>query len=367
MRRDGMKTTAGLEKENGATNIMKKAIFMVVLSMAALVCWADPASAQGSRKDDIVFGPSGHPIAGATVTVCQPTATGVPCTPLATIYTDATMTVAAPNPFQADGIGNYHFYAPAGRYVVQITGPQISGALNYPDVILPADVSSSGAGNNISAFGLTLGGNLTVAGNTTISGTLTTSNFNPGTFTPSILSVLGNETVAGPRPRVDVTAFGAKGDGVTDDTAAIQAAITAVCNSYPQANAGGSIFFPPGIYVLTQPQLPSTAAVFPLPCGGLHFVGGNGTSSSTGAAQFNRAPQVRLVVNNVGSSPNGAAVFSMTYPVTLNTFENLTINGQNQAMSLYDSGQDVLHNVCLVADATGKADNAPLKDRKSVV
>lgn len=112
-----MKTTAGLEKENGATNIMKKAIFMVVLSMAALVCWADPASAQGSRKDDIVFGPSGHPIAGATVTVCQPTATGVPCTPLATIYTDATMTVPAPNPFQADGIGNYHFYAPAGRYL----------------------------------------------------------------------------------------------------------------------------------------------------------------------------------------------------------------------------------------------------------
>src|ERR1700723_120372 len=153
-----MKTTDGREKEYGAMNIIKRAIFALVLSVAALACWTVPTSAQGSRKDDIVFGPTGHPIAGATVTVCQATATGSPCTPLATIYTDATLTVASPNPFQADGIGNYHFYAPAGRYVVQFSGPQIPTAITFPDVILPADVSSSGAGNNISAFGLTLGG-----------------------------------------------------------------------------------------------------------------------------------------------------------------------------------------------------------------
>ena len=334
-------------------------IFALALMMGGLA--SPQSSAQGSRRDDVVFGPTGHPIAGATITVCVATATGTPCAPLATLYTDATLTTTSPNPFQADGIGNYHFYAPAGRYLVQISGPQITGTLNYPDVILPADVSSSGAGNNISAFGLTLGGNLSVAGNATISGTLTTTNFNPGAFTPSTLSVLGNETVTGPRPRVDVTAFGAKGDGVTDDTAAIQAAITFVCNSYPQANAGGSIFFPPGVYVLTQPQLPSTAAIFPVPCPGLHFVGGNGTISSTGAAQFNRAPQVRLVVNNAGPNPNGAAVFSMTYPISLTTFENLTINGHNQAMSIYTSGQNVLRNVCLTTMVTGNTDNTPLK------
>src|SRR5271155_4161724 len=255
-----MKTTVIRGKEIRG---MKRAILGGVLLAAALACLTGPANAQGSRKDDIVFGPAGHPIAGAPVTVCQATATGIPCAPLATIYTDATMTVPGPNPFQADGIGNYHFYAPAGRYVLQISGPQIPTAITYPDVILPADVSSSGSGNNISAFGLTLGGNLAVAGNATISGTLSSTSFNPGVLTPTTLGVLGNESVGGPRPRVDVTAFGAKGDGVTDDTAAIQAAITAVCNSYPQANAGGSIFFPPGLYVLSQPQLPSTAAVFP--------------------------------------------------------------------------------------------------------
>lgn len=42
----------------------------------------------------------------------------------------------------------------------------------------------------------------------------------------------------------DVKAFGAKGDGVTDDTVAIQATATA-------AAAGGTVFFPPGTYIVS--------------------------------------------------------------------------------------------------------------------
>jgi hypothetical protein len=124
------------------------------------------------------------------------------------------VTVTSPNPFQADGIGKYHFYAPAGRYVVQISGPQISGALTYPDVILAADSSSSGSGHNISAFELTLGGNLTVAGNASISGTLSSTSFNPGTLTSSTLGIAANYT---PKPGHQTAAmFGLSGDSPVD-------------------------------------------------------------------------------------------------------------------------------------------------------
>ena len=243
---------------------------------------------------------------------------------------------------------------------MQITGPQIEGTITYPDVILPADVSSSGAGNNISAFGLTLGGNLSVAGNATITGTLTSSGFNPGTLTPTSLSVAGNETVQGSRPRVDVTAYGAKGDGVTDDTAAIQSAITTVCGTYGHNIGGGTIFFPPGVYLVSQPQLPSTAAVFPLPCSGLHFQGGNGTDTSIKGAQFDRPPQTRIMVSP-GANPNAAAVFSVISPSIENTFENLTIGGHNQAISVYTSVDNSLRNVCLIVLTSGQTDNTPLK------
>ena len=53
------------------------AAVLVVFACAAL--FAASAVAQGSRKDDVVFGPTGHPVANATVMVCMPTATGTPC------------------------------------------------------------------------------------------------------------------------------------------------------------------------------------------------------------------------------------------------------------------------------------------------
>ena len=74
-----------------------------------------------------------------------------------------------------------------------------------------------------------------------------------GTTTPgAALHVNGDFITKG--PWADVRAFGAKGDGINDDTAAIQAAI----NSLTQ---GGVVLFPPGNYLLTSTLSISTSSI----------------------------------------------------------------------------------------------------------
>ena len=139
-----------------------------------------PMHAQGTRKDDIVFNSRGIPLAGATVRVCTMPASGQPCTPLALIYSDVGLTQALANPTTTDGLGNYFFYAAPGQYEIEISGPSIT-TKQLPNVILPNDPSSPTFSGAVSAFSLSLGGNLTVSGSTTVvgslaSGTLTLNN-----------------------------------------------------------------------------------------------------------------------------------------------------------------------------------------------
>lgn len=54
---------------------------------------------------------------------------------------------------------------------------------------------------------------------------------------------IGGLTLRGPRPWADVRAYGAKGDGATDDSAAIVSALGAL------PSAGGIVYFPEGTYV----------------------------------------------------------------------------------------------------------------------
>jgi hypothetical protein len=134
---------ASNKKQNSA---VKKTILAVALTFTVFVCLAGLAAAQGSRKDDLVFGPSGHPIAGATITVCQPTATGIPCTPLATIYTDATLTVAAPNPTAAAATGGS---LAAGTYYATVTSTSDNCTHQSALSIQSTGVALSGSNNAV--------------------------------------------------------------------------------------------------------------------------------------------------------------------------------------------------------------------------
>jgi Pectate lyase superfamily protein len=342
---------------------LKRTLFALIACGICAFGSASSARAQGTRKDDVVFGPQGRPVGGALVAICtQPAnATTTPCSPLAGIFSDAALTQALANPLKTDGLGNYHFYAAPGKYTVQVYGPGLTTSV-IPDVILPNDpmnptVSSITTSGGVSAFSLTLNGNLTVGGNANVTGSLSTGSFNPSAISTNTLSVKG------PQPRVDVTAYGAKGDGSTNDTAAIQAAINAACVT------GGGVYFPPaqvgggfgGAYSIRQPQLPSTSPVFTIPanCQGLYLSGGNSYQGTANA--FSRAPQTRIIVQP-GASPNLAPVFLINQ--TSITLENLAIDGYNQAVQI-QTADAVLNNVSLAAVHTGQplggfTDNTPL-------
>jgi hypothetical protein len=150
---------------------------IAVLTGIVIAAFCVNARAQGSRKDDIVFNAQGRPMAGATVRVCTSAATGQPCTPLALIYSDPALTQALANPTSTDGLGNYTFYAAPGRYEIEISGPSIT-TKQIPNVILPNDPSSPTfttitSTSGISAFSLSLSGNLTVSGSAAVTGSLT--------------------------------------------------------------------------------------------------------------------------------------------------------------------------------------------------
>jgi hypothetical protein len=165
---------------------------------------------------------------------------------------------------------------------------------------------------------------------------------------------LALSTLAQGPEKINVMALGAKGDGVTDDTAAIQAAIN---QAY---KAGGCVFFPPPpkFYKVMQPQLPSTAPVFTIPPRGSVCIEGSAAHYLQGLPQFPFAPMDGIVVSP-GPNPNAAAVFAAP---TGTTFENISIGGYNQAVSLFGAVQVKFKNVCLSVPATTRMhDNTPLK------
>jgi hypothetical protein len=98
----------------------------------------------------------------------------------------------------------------------------------------------------------------------------------------------------------NVKAFGAKGDGITDDTASVQATINAAID------AGGSlIFFPPGAYKVTTLTNAST----------MNFVGDNasfvgyaGTIIEFGVSSVNNKNAITPVFNVLGYGAKGDGV-----------------------------------------------------------
>jgi hypothetical protein len=111
--------------------------------------------------------------------------------------------------------------------------------------------------------------------------------------TTKTLVVHDGVTLAGipSKTYLDVRAFGAKGDGFTDDTAAIQAALDAACQRVDTPESGASsVYLPSGRYLITQTlNLTNSRLTGTLRRDGLRFFGDGFNSILIGQTGSNKA------------------------------------------------------------------------------
>ncbi len=102
---------------------LRKFLLFILLLLPVL------AKAQGVQYTRKEAGDGGTGVPYPLVTVCTSGAayTPLPCTPKASIYSDALLSTPLANPFRGDVFGNIEFYAAAGTYVVSITAPYSPG------------------------------------------------------------------------------------------------------------------------------------------------------------------------------------------------------------------------------------------------
>lgn len=109
----------------------------------------------------------------------------------------------------------------------------------------------------------------------------------------------------------NVKAYGAKGDGITDDTASVQAAITAACAK------GGTLYFPQGVYDVAAQLL---------------ICGFNGPGVSI------RGAGVGSSEINFGNSPTGGIAIGYSVPTFKASISDITINSENPSVNALGIG-----------------------------
>jgi hypothetical protein len=209
-----------------------------VWALVTLLLVGVPALATACAKyRDVVQDLQGNVVPGTTITVYRAGTTS-----LATLYTDNTCTTTAANPFTNDLTGVYQFYAKPGRYDIVPSRSGYTFAANR-DIFLPDDAAMTGV--------------------------------------------------------TDVRAFGAVGDGVTNDTAAIQAAINAAAAD----DRRGIVWFPPGTYRVSQLTLTGKPVTLKGSAERGTFIRGDGTGHIIYANNATEVTGIVIEDLNIGFSP----------------------------------------------------------------
>jgi len=125
-------------RANVASAVLRIFVICILINLGF---FAKRSEAQGVHHQEIALkatvaaGSSGlsgsvmQPIPSAIITVCNGSVlpiTGSTCTGLASIFSDAALTLALSNPFNADLNGNYGFWTSPGSYIISVGGANIT-------------------------------------------------------------------------------------------------------------------------------------------------------------------------------------------------------------------------------------------------
>jgi hypothetical protein len=245
----------------------------------------------------------------------------------ATIYSDNGIN-AKTNPLTTSATGAFDFYAANATYTLTVTHPDGTTSTAYATLF---DVNDLGA--------------------------IASSQVS---FTQSGTGAVARTVQDKAREVVSVKDFGAKGDGVTDDTAAIQAAITAV-------GSGGRLYFPTGTYQTTSPLLAENLRGLTI-YGASGQFGWSGTriiGAHTGKAVLSLVGSFYCAIENIGiegdsgTPPNAGLLLGRSSASSAgnHTFKNLHVQGSYTVAGLYNAASEdnVFLNCYIFPTAAPKA------------
>ena len=159
---------------------------------------------------------------------------------------------------------------------------------------------------------------------------------------------LSSSMDANSRVRVDVTRYGAKGDGKNDDKDAIAAASAAACKISGLTGSAPEIFFPPGVYRVTQPQA-GESAIFTPTCA-QQWTGSGYVNAGT---QFVNSPSAYINVDN-GPHPVDVPVLQLGIKVNGFSTYGLTIQGYKRALSIVSGANFKFPNTTFSVNTAGE-------------
>jgi len=178
---------------------------------------------------DVVQDRAGNVIGGAIVIITD-NSTGLP----ATVYSNAAGSIVQPT-VTTDVNGTFSFYVGQGRYNLAVVKNGVTLKI-VSDVDIPGDYPTA-----MSLADAQAGTSTAVQ---SISASVLNNSVQYGAFTPTGTGAVSRTVADKLNDFINVKDFGATGNGSTDDTAAIQNALTA-------AGINGSIYFPSGAYHVT--------------------------------------------------------------------------------------------------------------------